>query len=178
MGLGSVYEQARQEEKAAAFYRQAVEVGHCPEAFVGLARLEAQRENSQQARDHLLAALDVTRPLGDGAVGPMPLFPVILAQLVALEVPVANCQAWTATLPMSASLLALASASLLVYAPGWSDAQRYLEEILSALRPGTPPIHPQSIHWRVAAKERQPDRPVRPGVQAVLRYGVICLSAA
>jgi len=173
VGLGSVYEQARQEEKAAAFYRQAFEVGHCPEALVGLARLEAQRGNSQQARDHLLAALDVNRPLGDGAGGPRQLFPLILTQLVALEAPAANCQSWTATLPMSVSLLALASASLLVYAPAWSDAQRYLEEVLSAMRPGTPPIHPKSIHWRLAAKERQPDRPVRPGVQTVLGYGAI-----
>src|ERR1041385_8244972 len=76
--LGELHETARQNAKAVALYGQALESGFYPEALVGLGRLEAEAQNKERARTHLLAALDVDRPLAEKAVGPLPLFHPIL----------------------------------------------------------------------------------------------------
>jgi tetratricopeptide (TPR) repeat protein len=166
--LGQFYEVARQHQKAANFYNEALTAGFYPESLLGLARIEAHAKNKEQAKKHLIAALDTARPLGQKAVGPLPLFHRIAGQLLALEDPVANCRAWVASLNGGKSPPGLANKSLLIYAPGRVQAEQFLNEIVGAMQPGIPPIAPANIGWKELEKEKQPDGPVRPGIQAVL----------
>jgi len=166
--LGQFHEVARQNQKAANFYNEALAAGFYPESLLGLARLEAHAKNKEQAKKHLMAALDTARTLGQKAVGPLPLFHRITGQLLSLEEPIPNCRAWVASMNGGKSPPGLANKSILIYAPGRPQAEQFLNEIVGAMEPGTPPIAAANIGWREAEKERQPDGPVRPGVQGVL----------
>jgi Zn-dependent protease with chaperone function/tetratricopeptide (TPR) repeat protein len=166
--LGEIHELARQHEKAVVLYHEALAAAHYPEALLGLGRLDAERKNRVQAKRHVLAALDITRPVGKKGVGTLPLFGRILGQLVSLEDPIPNCRAWIAKLSANASPAALANTSFVIYSPGRLEAEESLRRLLDAMQPGLPPILPAAICWREAPKEQQPDGPIRPGVQAVL----------
>lgn len=166
--LGRFHEAARQNQKAASFYNEALAAGFYPESLLGLARLEAQERNKEQAKKYLIEALNTGRALGEKAVGPLPLFNRITSQLLSLEEPMQNCRAWIASLNGGKSPPGLANKSLLIYAPGRRQAEEFLNELVCAMQPGTPPLIPSSIGWREAEKEKQPDGPVRAGIQCVL----------
>lgn len=166
--LGQFHEVARQNERAASLYHEALTAGFYPESLLGLARLETHAKNKEQARKHLLAALDTERPLGEKAVGPLPLFHRITGQLVSLEEPLPNCRAWIASMNGGKSPPGLANKSLLIYAAERQQAERFLNDLFQAMQPGTPPIPISQIGWKEAEKEKQPDGPVRPGIQGVL----------
>src|SRR5260370_42164838 len=70
--LGRTYEGGRQPQQAAALYTEALARGHFPEAHIGLGRLAG--ENKDEARRHLMLALDLTREPGEGGAGPLQLF--------------------------------------------------------------------------------------------------------
>ena len=162
--LGHVHEEARQDEKAEKYFRQALEMGHYPEALVGLGRLEINRQNRSLAETHLLAALDLQRTPGENSVGAIPLVASILEKLAWLREPILGCRAWIAALPEEAPPSPFAGVSFLVHAPDASEAQRLLENVLEAMRPGTPlPV----IRWNPAPKPQQPDGPVSPGVHVL-----------
>jgi tetratricopeptide (TPR) repeat protein len=165
--VGEHYEVARRPDDAAVFYQQAMLLGHYPDALLGLARLEASRQNKDQARKHIFSAVDVKKPLGSKALGPIPLFHRIIVQLLALQDPVPGCRAWTATLTASTPE-ALINKTLLIYAAGTSEADGYLQSLLRAMQPGSPPVLPGTILWREARGEQQPEGSARPGIQCVL----------
>lgn len=167
--LGHLHEVARENDKATAEYKQALQSAHFPEACLGLARLSAVGGNKEEARGHLLAALDFNRPVGEGGVAPLPLFQAIVGQFVALQEPALGCASWIARLPANATPAAVANTSFVVYAKALEEAEQHLSVILSAMQPGIPPLTPTSIHWRPAPNPQQPDGPVRPGVQAMFR---------
>ena len=164
--LGEACEAARLDTKAAEHFQEALVTGHYPEALLGLGRLEANRQNREQAGTYLLAALDLHRPLGENSTGPLPLVGTILQQLKLLHDPILNCRAWVAALPASMKPSPLAGVSFLIYAPDSDEAGRWLNRVLKAMQPEGPP--PPSISWRPAPKEQQPDGLVHPGIQAVL----------
>jgi len=166
--LGRHHEIARQNQKAADFYNEALAAGFYPESLLGLARLEALQRNKEQARKHLIAALNTDRELGEKAVGPLPLFHQITGQMLSLEEPVPNCRAWVASLNGGKSPPGLANKSVLIYASGRPQAEQFLNELISAMQPGTPPVVTSNLGWREAEKEKQPDGPVRAGIQCVL----------
>ncbi len=166
--LGEAYEAARNGESAATFYQQALAAAHYPEAHLGMARLEAGRQNKEQARQHLLAALNTKRPVGEGGIGPLPLFQRIVTQLLQLQEPELNCRAWVARLAANVSVPALANQSFMIYAPARAEAERYLNLIVGAMQPELPPVQSAIIHWHEAPRQQQPDGPCRPGVQGVL----------
>ncbi len=166
--LGMLHEMAREKEKAAQFYNHTLSGGYYPEALMALARLAAQARNNPLARQHLESALNIDRPLGDKAVGPLPLFNQILGQLLELEEPVPNCRAWRAHLLGLRAPHAFAAKSALVYAPTSQAAEAMLQMLFAKMQPGVPPIVGQATVWREAEKEYQPDGPVRAGVQAIL----------
>jgi tetratricopeptide (TPR) repeat protein len=168
--LGGAYEVARNAEKAESCYQEALGAGHFPEALLGLARLEAHRRNKEQAEKHLLAALNVTRPLGEGATGPLPLFHEIIKQLCLLREPVLNCRAWFARQAHNTTPAASAGKSFLIYAPARQLAEQQLLQIIGAMQPGGPPMLPGRIQWREAPRQQQPDGPCRPGVQGVFDH--------
>lgn len=166
--LGQFHEVARRDEKAAGFYNEALTAGFYPESLLGLARLETRRRNKEQAKKHLIAALNTERALGEKATGPLPLFHQITTQLLSLAEPIPNCRAWVASLNGGNSPPGLGNKSILIYAAGRSEAEQFLNELFSAMQPGKPPIVTSNIGWREAEKEKQPDGPVRAGIQCVL----------
>ncbi len=165
--LGLTYEMARQGAQAAEYYQRALEAGHFPEALLGLARLEAELGDKAQARQHVLAALNLKCALAEKATGPLPLFQSVLRQLLNLEEPAPNCQAWIASMSRQTSPAAAANKSFLVYAPAGQEPAKWLHDILQAMQPDAPPPLATMAVWRRAPKEQQPFGPVRPGVQGV-----------
>jgi hypothetical protein len=166
--LGRHFEIARQDQKAAAFYRQSLTDGFYPESLLGLARLQAKEQKREEARQLLVAALNTERVLGERALGPLPLFHEITGQLLSLEDPVAGCRAWIASLNGGGSPKALANKSILIYAPARQSAEHYLSNLLAAMEPSLPPVSASEMGWREARQEQQPDGPVRAGIQCVL----------
>jgi Zn-dependent protease with chaperone function/tetratricopeptide (TPR) repeat protein len=164
--LGLTYEMARQAGQASGFYQQALAAGHYPEALLGLGRLEAERGRKEQSRRHVLAALNLTRTLAQNATGPLPLFQTVLRQLLNLEEPAPNCEAWIASTTRQV-VPAAANKSFLVYAPTGQEPGKWLNEILLAMQPDEPPPFSANAVWRRAPKEQQPFGLVRPGVQGV-----------
>src|SRR5947209_6407491 len=71
-----------------------------PQACVGLARIAIERGEEKQARRHLLAALDLTRPLGPEAEGPLGVLDAVCRGLMALEEPLEVGLTWSATLDL------------------------------------------------------------------------------
>jgi Zn-dependent protease with chaperone function len=167
--LGGAYFGSRKNEEAAAFYEEALTTAFYPEACLGLARIQAQRQNKEEAQSYLLAALDLDRTLGEDGVGPLPLFHQIIGELVQLQDPIPNCQAWIARLNGSATPAALANTSFMIYATHKSEAEKHLSTLLNAMRPSQPPLVPTIISWQEAPWQQKPDGPVRPGVQGVLQ---------
>jgi Zn-dependent protease with chaperone function len=165
--LGEAYEAARKNGQAETYYYEALGTAFYPEARLGLARLEAHRQNKDESRQHLLAALDVSSTPGEESVGPLQLFHQIINLLVTLRDPIPNCRAWIARLNGNASPPALANVSFMVYAPGRSEAEKYLATILDAMRPGQPPLIPTIISWQEAPWQQRPEGLVRPGVQGI-----------
>ncbi len=166
VSLAEAFEAARRDEKAAEYFRAALEQGHFPEALLGLARLEANAHRSAEATSHLLAALDLNRPAGEKSVGAVPLVGAILKQLVILQEPVPNCRAWTAALPAKTNPAVLANTRFLVFAQNDTTAKQSLDTILKAMIPGME--LPSPVSWLPAPREQQPDGLVHPGVQVVL----------
>jgi len=165
--LGKLYEAARQKEHATALYHEALASDHYPEAHLGLGRLKTDRKDKAEARQHILAALDVDKPLGKEGVGTLQILHPILQQMLWLHEPVPSCRAWIASFPTNGQPAALVGQSFTVYAPDFAQAQEHFHAILSAFQPGKPPVTPPSHHWRSAPRPMQPDGPVRPGVQGV-----------
>ena len=166
--LGGAYESARKPGQAAAYFNEALQAGYYPEAYLGLARLETEKRNKELARSHILSALDISRPVGEHGVGPLPLFPRIVGRLLWLQEPVLNCRAWIASVAGNATPRALANASFMIFAPDRPEAEQHFETLLRAMRAGMPPLLPGTVSWREAPREQQPDGPVRPGVQGTL----------
>ncbi len=166
--LGETYEEARQHEHAIGCYNHALEKGFYPEAYVGLGRLEAHRQNHPLARTYFLSALEMNRPLGEKATGPLGVFHEVVGRLTMLHDPVLNCRAWVVSLTGAATPTELAHQSFLVYAHNQETAESHFVSLTAALRKGLPPLMPGSVVWREATKQHQPEGPVRPGVQGLL----------
>ncbi|HEX3625783.1 MAG TPA: M48 family metalloprotease [Verrucomicrobiae bacterium] len=165
--LGKLYERARQDDRAVTLYQQALELGHFPEAHLGLGRIETERGNKVEARRHTLAALNTDLPVGEKGVTSWQILHPILSQMLWLEEPAANCRAWIASFPPNVQPAPLAGQSLIVYAPDLQQAQGHLTGLLEALQPGKPPGIFSSGKWSPAPRPMQPHGPVRPGVQGV-----------
>jgi Zn-dependent protease with chaperone function/tetratricopeptide (TPR) repeat protein len=162
--LGAVYEGARRTETAREYYNDALAVAHFPEALLGLARIEAERKNNALAETHLLAALDIKKTVGPGGAGPIHVMHQTFSQLLALQEPILNCQAWIASLNGGVGPAPLLHHSFMIFALSREDAQNRLMRLFAAMQPGLPPVDPSRIGWRQAPKEQQPDGPAVPGI--------------
>ena len=166
--LGGVFETFRQDEYAARLYREALNAGHYPEALLSLARLATNEERFIEAREHLTCALNLekeTAPKGRTAVD---LFQPLVSQLSFLAEPLADCKAWILTFPADATPAALADRSLMFFGHTRYSAETHLDFILKAMQPTGTPISASKLQWREAPADKQPARPVREGIQAVL----------
>jgi predicted Zn-dependent protease len=166
--LGGVFEAARQDDSAAQYYREALSSGHYPEALLGLARLAATEGKADEARDHLVCALNLekeTAPKGRTAVE---LFHALVEQLVQLGEPQADCRAWIVTFPPTATPAALAERSLMLYATTRYAGETHLDFVLEAMQPDARRNSAKELQWRDAPPDKQPARPVREGIQFVM----------
>ncbi len=166
IGLGQAFGVARLAEPAATFLGAAAEARFTPEANIGLAILASLRGDRTAARRHLLTALKFegarfTRGHTMGGV-----FHEILGRLNGLTELRLDCTTWIATLP--AGSLALSGRSILVCAPSEATARTYLETIVTAMQGSESAGDLSGVTWRAAPKDKQPDRPVPPGVHSVL----------
>ena len=166
--LGEFYESARKDEKAAALFNQALETAFYPQALLGLARIEAVRHNRELAQGHLLAALNTKRPLGENAIGPLPLFPYIVARLRMLQEPEPNCQTWIASFQKGTGPAAVPNMSLMVCAQSREDAEKHVAAIIHAMDPESPLLSTAGIGWKKAPQEQQPAGPTCPGILSAL----------
>ena len=167
--LGRLYETARLKDQAANLYLEALAADHYPEAHLGLGRLEAGQPDKTMARHHILAALNVDRPVGKDGTGTWQMLQPILAQMLSLHEPVPHCRAWIAAFPNPGPLPALAGQNLMVYAPDLPQAQGHFKTVMEALQPGKPPLVLTPDRWSTAPRPMQPEGPVRPGVQGIWR---------
>jgi Zn-dependent protease with chaperone function/tetratricopeptide (TPR) repeat protein len=162
--LGAVYETARKTETARQYYNEAIDAAYFPEALLGLARIEVEGKNNTLAESHLLAALDLQKTVGKGGAGPLQVILQTFSQLLALQEPVLNCQAWIASLNGGVGPPQLLHHSFMIFANSREDAENYLLRLFAAMQSGLPPINPSRIGWRMAPKEQQPDGPAVPGI--------------
>jgi hypothetical protein len=167
IGLGAEFARARLDEQARGFFTDALATPYHAQANIGLADIEHGAGNRTPARAHLLAALKLTDSRFIGDETPGLLFHSVLERLNALEARRVPCRAWIATVPAGAPS-PLAGASLLVCAPDLASAMSNLAEITTAMQTGDTPLEQATITWKEAPKDRQPLRPVAPGVQLVL----------
>src|SRR5205814_803570 len=117
-------------------YQEALALDHYPEAHLGLGRLETVQNNKSKARQHVLAALNVDRPVGKGGLGTWNIFHPILNQILWLQEPIPNCRAWVAAFPGHGQPAALAGQRFMVYAPDLTQAQQHFQTMLNAFQPG------------------------------------------
>jgi len=61
---GKLYEAARLKDHSSKLYQEALATDHFPEAHLALGRLETEQNSKDQARQHILAALNVDRTVG------------------------------------------------------------------------------------------------------------------
>lgn len=166
--LGEVHESSRMDDQALEFYRKSLETAHFPEALLGMARIAANRRDTEEARKRLLAALDTRKTVGEGGAGALQLFHQIIARLRALHEPAPECRSWIATFSAEGVPAALANQSLIVCARNRTEAEQHLNLVVGAMVPDNPPLLPRVVTWKDAPSEQQPDGPVHPGVHAVI----------
>jgi tetratricopeptide (TPR) repeat protein len=166
--LGGTFERARQDQKAARFYREALDLGHYPEALLGLARIAANEKRVNEAKNYLISALDLEKTVGSNGRDGVELFHPIINQLALLDAPRENCTAWIATFPAGSFPKALAQRAVMIYATSRRAAENHLDVVTAAMQPTQGATASSKLQWREAPKDQQPARPVREGVQFVL----------
>jgi Zn-dependent protease with chaperone function/tetratricopeptide (TPR) repeat protein len=164
--FGFMFETARFDDQAAAFFRKALEAGHFPEAHIGLARLQSAAGERDMARTHLLNALNAECERAPAAQSPLILFHDIVGLLNNLEDRRVQCRAYIAKIPDTQGT-ALAGRSVFVCAPEHNAAAAHLQRVVGALYPSAS-FEATKLYWEDAPLEQQPVRPIAPGVQRVI----------
>lgn len=163
--MAAHYELARQLDQAERFYRETLARAFFPDACLGLARIEAARQNDAAARRHVLEALNFRRPLGKHATPPLELLRPALTQLALLEQAIPSARAWMASVADTAVPSLLAGMSFLVFASTQKLAEEYFLGVIEAMSGDGPRVAVSSVAWKLAPPEHQPFGPVRPGIQ-------------
>lgn len=167
--LGVNYEVARLDEQAVEFYELALQHGYYPEAHLGLARLAAHRGENSISKTHVLAGLNTTRTVGEKGQNVLSLFTAALGQLLQLNEPITNAEAWVATVTGNAVAGPLSNQAFLVFAANMHDAHDLFRIVVDAVQPDKPSLMPALVRWDFAPKDQQPVGHVRPGIQRFWR---------
>jgi Tfp pilus assembly protein PilF len=163
LALARAHAEASLPDQAYSLFEQVGARGFYPEALVGLARIEYERQEPEPARAHLLAALDLTREREAGVPGPLEFLEAVARGLIAMGEPVEGCQAWTATLELSLPGTNARLLSLLICAPTLEAAREQVRQIHRALHPDRE-LADASVTWKPVEPEQQPAGPVAPGI--------------
>lgn len=167
VGLGKIFENAREDAKAQEFYQRALLNGHYPEALIGLSRLAWRVRDKGLSRQYTLSAFDTTKTLAPKARSIFDLFQSALNLLMLLEERVADCKAWTARIPPGSKPGPLANRTLLIYATEEKIAADYLRTVMQAMEPARDLSTTTFSKPTLAPKDLQPAVPVYPGIQYI-----------
>lgn len=163
--LGGLFENAREDSRAAQYYERARSVGQNPEACVGLARLAARSNDTQRAIALAKMAIDLTKPAHEDSRPAIAVFAEVLGLLWSFREPEAGSKAWVGLLPSAKTIEPFSDQKVLIYATAEKEARAYLEEIFSAFLPGQAQSLPLRYGVDLAPDYFQPVGLVRPGVQ-------------
>jgi Zn-dependent protease with chaperone function/tetratricopeptide (TPR) repeat protein len=155
--------EAHVDEWARDYLEKACRSGFCPPALVGLGEIEYRQRNYDQARAHLLSALDLTREPGLDTQGPLELLGVVCEGLAAMSEPIQGCGAWTAGIEMSASPAKVRRLSLLVHAPTLQAAQGLVLSLYEAMHSGQE-LPDSLVTWEPVPPADPSEAPVAPGI--------------
>lgn len=165
VAMSWMYADARKPKYAECLFEEATKAGHYPEALIGLAKMKQSRGDKAGARTHLLEALNLSTPTGEGSIGVCPHVRGILLELLSLQRPQAGCRVWRGSLTNAASPDCLCGLQVNIYANDFTEATQQFKIILNALRPGMPPLLNDVIQIEGLPDELQPSYPLPVGVE-------------
>ena len=164
--LAAAHEGIRRHQRARELYEEVTRLGHYPEALVGLGRISGRLGQRDDARRHLLSALNTKVPASPKAVPALALFSTVTQELLALRGPGVPCRAWIATFTATTAAGPLANTALVVFGRDEAEVASDIKTLADAIIPGHA-LTPAHTEFRLAPKDRQPAGAVIPGVQYV-----------
>jgi len=164
--LAASHEGIRRHDRAWELYEEVTRLGHYPEALVGLGRIANRRGQREDARRHLLSALNTQVSVGPKAIQPLTFFNAVLAELGTLRGPRIPCKAWILTFVDSEVAGPLANQAFVIFGRTENEAVADMKMLTDAIIPKNS-IKTEHIALRLAPNDRQPARAVTPGVQGV-----------
>jgi Zn-dependent protease with chaperone function len=155
--LGQAYLDAKQDQIGRDYLERVSREGFYPRALVCLAHLAVGRKEYDRARADLLAALDLTRPLGPEAEGPLELLEEVCQALATMAEPINDASAWAAVLNLPSGLTQWQRLGLLVHAASLEGAREQVRELYEAMIPGQELAEDQ-VSWQPQGRveERMP----------------------
>ena len=166
--IAGIFETVRLDARAGEYFRQALTLGHCPEALIGLARLETVAGLKPLAKEYLLRALNLETAVAEGTLPPRNLVQAIINQLHALEDMVPKVEGWIIRPPGDVTPKDLANTKFLVFTPDRPTGEKHLFAVLKAMSPAISDDQLGRVEWRRAPRRFQPDEAGRPGVVAMM----------
>lgn len=164
--LAASHEGMRRHDRAWELYEEVTRIGHYPEALVGLGRLSNRRGQRDDARRHLLSALNTKLPVGPKAVPPLAFFSAVIAELGNLRGPGIPCKAWILTFTDGEVAGPLANLAFVIFGRNENEAIADMKTLADAIIPENA-LKTDHIQLRLAPNDRQPVGAVIPGVQGV-----------
>lgn len=165
--IAGLYETARRDTEAEAYYREALASGFYPAAELGLARLALHRKDFAAARQHALAGIDTSRTPAEKAAPPLAFFTGALSVFLQAGKPIAGLVAWDVAVSSGAELGPFASRTFLVYAHGEDEAEQLVKTTIEATQPHKQPLGAHLFVGRRAPSDRQPAGNAVAGIQAI-----------
>ncbi|WP_165864346.1 M48 family metalloprotease [Capsulimonas corticalis] len=138
-------------------------LGFRPEALLAMAALDARAGSADAARVRIGLALNLTRPLAEGARGPIAMLQAAMRLRNTLETPRPGCGAWTASLDIAANPGPEKRLQLLIVAENLDAAKAIAAGLYSTLFPGQQWDERKST-WRPSEEKNQPSGPSAPGI--------------
>lgn len=164
--LAASHEGMRRHDRARELYEEVSRLGHYPEALVGLGRIANRRGQREDARRHLLSALNTQISPGPKATPPLAFFNAVVAELGALRGPRIPCKAWILRFIGAEVAGPLANQSFVIFGRTENEVVADMKVLADAIIPKNE-LKTEHIELRLAPNDRQPVGAVIPGVQCV-----------
>ena len=153
---------------AESYWNRVRTYGFCPGALYNLGKLAFERNEHDEARCLMLAALDMTREPLDGVNALLEYVPSVLRGLRDVNGAPCICENWNVEIALpTASGVSMPDASkprmlLSVRAPSHEAAATYVDELYTAMQPGSS-LAADQVVWKSDAGKSKED-PVSPGI--------------
>lgn len=166
--LAKLYAESDHDDEARSYCERVCEAGFYPEAQFGMWSLEYKRKDKDEskAREHLMAALDVTRERPDDAAGPLAVLHGVCQAMVSMGEPETGCSAWSAKIDLTDSPADARSLSLLIAAKNLQATKEQVRAIYTAMHPGRD-LPELGITYEELSPDKRPDGSIVPGIYGV-----------